>query len=557
MARRNIPKKTFGKEQWAPTAQVAGNKERLHETPDVNLSGGNHFATRERAHDLIRFMRSLPDRDLVLRKIGKSITSLQELLTDSHLESVWSIRCSAISGAQWFMAPGEGGGRKEQEAADNFAEQLKALDVSRIIEEMMDAVAYGYVPMEILWKKDGDFWGIENIVGKSPQWFEFDPDNRLLFRGDGSIAEPVPDNRFLLIQHRQSYLNPYGDKTFSKCFWPVTFKKKGWQWWTVFIEKYGGAFLYGKYPNNFSDELQTKLLDALNRMVSDAVAIFPEGSEVTIESLANKGSVSNVHLEYINAANAEISKAVLGQTLTTELSGKAGSYATAQTHNLVREGLAKADRSRISAAFDRLARMYTLYNFGSTVIPPQFTFIENEELYIEQVKRDVQLYSIGWRPTKAYIAREYAIPEEDFSVDNETQTEKSGSAFDVEKESVRRFNRDHARSTGDGKKQRKSGFLRSLFRSFVLWFASKREKIRTKDKRLMKEFSDLMLESGQEAIDAQIERYVDALGTVDDFEDARAALLTAYNKQDYGEFASTIDEVRFVAQGLGGTHGKR
>jgi phage gp29-like protein len=417
------------------------------------------------------------------------------------------------------------------------------------IEEMMDAVAYGYAPIEILWKRDGDFWGIENLVGKPPQWFEFDADNRLVFKGIGIAVEPVPDNRFLLVQHRQSYSNPYGDKTFSKCFWPVTFKTKGWEWWTVFIEKYGGAFMYGKYPNNTSKESQEELLDSLDRMVVDAVAIFPEGSEITIDALANKGSVSTVHLAYINAANAEISKAILGQTLTTEL-GKTGSYAAAQTHNLVRKDLAKADRIRISAAFDRLARIYTLYNFGTAILPPRFTFVEDEELYTEQVKRDVQLYRIGWRPTKAYIAREYVIPEEDFNVADGTAQEGSGA----EGEPVRQFKGSQGTC---GCYHEKPRFFKRLFRSFISWFTSKEKAARTKEEGLMREFRDMMLEAGQEEIDGQIEQYVDALGTVNNFEDARAALLTAQGKHDYGTFAELIDEVRFVGQGLGGTYGKR
>jgi phage gp29-like protein len=86
----------------------------------------------------------------------------------------------------------------------------------------------------------------------------------------------------------------------------VTFKKNGFRWWTVFVEKYGGAFLYGKYPNNAGSQFKAELLAALENMISDAVAIAPEGSEITIESLANKGSVSTAHSEYIEAANKEI-----------------------------------------------------------------------------------------------------------------------------------------------------------------------------------------------------------------------------------------------------------
>jgi hypothetical protein len=73
----------------------------------------------------------------------------------------------------------------------------------------------------------------------------------------------------------------------------------------------------------------------------------------------------------------------------------------------------------------------------------------------------------------------------------------------------------------------------------------------------MKEFKTLMLEAGQEALDGQIENYIDALGNVENFKDARTAVDSVYAKNNYGDFAALIDEVRFVGQGLGGTRGKR
>jgi phage gp29-like protein len=207
-------------------------------------------------------MRTLPDPDPVLRKMRRDITALQELLIDSHMESVWSIRCSAASGAEWFCAVG-GNGAKEKEAREIFAEQLGRLDVPRIIEEMMDAVAYGYSPLEVIWVSDNGRWGIGDIVGKPPQWFEFDQENRLVFRAGVIGTEPLPENRFLIARHRPSYANPYGVKVFSKCYWSATFKRQGFQWWTVFVEKYGGAFMYGKYPSNANEQHKAELLRAL------------------------------------------------------------------------------------------------------------------------------------------------------------------------------------------------------------------------------------------------------------------------------------------------------
>ena len=206
--------------------------------------------------------------------------------------------------------------------------------------------------------------------------------------------------------------------------------------------------------------------------------------------------------------------------------------------------MAAADRRRVSECFNELAAIWCAYNFGVVVAPPKLEFVQDEDLQAPRAKRDVNLYAIGWRPKKSYITREYDIPEEDFELNHdgggETEAPPAPRAA-------------HSLLCGCTKNQYQSKFKTLL----TTLFANKKEKARIKDKRLMNEFKNLMLEAGQGAIDEQIKNYVDALGNVDDYKEAHNALLAAYSKNDYNKFAALIDEVRFVGQGLGGAHGKR
>jgi phage gp29-like protein len=541
-------RKNFAK--WAPDAHIGSEKKALSETRDVNLTGGDHFATRSRANDFIRLMRTLPDPDPVLRKMGRGITALQELLADSHLESVWSVRCAATSGAEWFMAAGDEGSR-EQEAADAFAGELKDMDVPRIIEEMMDAVAFGYSPLEVLWINKENLWGISNIVGKPPQWFEFNQDNRLILKTGILGTEELPENRFLLVQHRPSYANPYGVKVFSKCFWPVTFKKNGFRWWTVFVEKYGGAFMYGKYPSNVDDRFKQELLTALERMVADAVAIAPEGSEITITMAQDKSGSSGVHQAYISMANQEISKAVLGQTLTTEI-GDTGSYAAAQAHNLVREDLAAADRRRISAAFNRLAAVYTFYNFGADVAPPLFQFVKDEDLQSDRADRDVKIHQMGWGISKAYISREYGIPEEDLE---RTGEPSGGEPFPGFRRDPLIPEKEHPENCPCGCRNRNK--RRSLFHKLALLFANKDERELEQDADLIERFDTAILKAAQEETDETVDAFIDAAGQAHNFDDVFEALGTVYDRRSPARCAALIDEVRYASSQIGAKTGQK
>jgi hypothetical protein len=200
------------------------------------------------------------------------------------------------------------------------------------------------------------------------------------------------------------------------------------------------------------------------------------------------------------------------------------------------EDLAAADRRRICAAFNRLAAVYTLYNFGDAVNLPQFEFVRDEDLQLERVDRDVKLFNVGWRPKKTYITREYGIPEEDFDLAGGTG---KGAEF------ASRFNHASPRACCPADKPR-------LLDKFASLFASKEDKAALKDERLMGEFGETMLSAGQEEINALVEGFADALGTVNNLEDISAALLKQYRSQSSDTLAHLIDEVRYASQGIGG-----
>ena len=531
----------MSKKKWAPNARPDA-KDYAPET--------EHFATRPKANDFIRIMRYLPDPDPILKKMGRGISELQELLTDSHLESVWGVRCAAASGAEWFMAPAENGGAREQEAADAFAAELKGMDVPRIIEEMMDAVAYGYSPLEILWTPRDGRWGIQDIVGKPPQWFIFNSENRLLFKAGKFGTEELPENRFLLVRNRPSYANPYGVKAFSKCFWPVTFKRNGFRWWTVFVEKYGGAFTSGEYPLNTPQHIKDELLTALEKLAADSVAIFPEGTKINITTAGDKQGSSSVHEAFIQMCNAETSKAILGETLTTEI-GDTGSYAAAQTHNKVREDIAAADRRRIGAAFNGLAKLWTFFNFGEGVGSPTFEFVQDEDLQTNRADRDAKLCQQGWRPTKEYFMRQYGMHEDDFTI----QESYGGDSFPGFSQAapVGNAHENHVEKHFEGCPCgcQNVNKKRTPWHKFAALFASKEEKEREKNHRTMDQFEEKLLEDAQEETDKTIDALVDPLGHVNDYDEAIKVLESAYARLSPGNCAALISEARYAAGQIG------
>lgn len=369
------------------------------------------IATRKRALNFYSLANILPDPDIVLRKQGKDIRIYKELLCDPHVFACIQSRKSGVLSLNWEINRG----LDKDKNAEEIEKLLKKINIHKLISDILDATSYGYQPLEIIWKKSASGHVLPaKIIAKPPEWFCFDDDNNLKFRTkDNYYGEIVPDKKFLLAQNNPSYNNPYGERTLSRVFWSVTFKKGGLKFWVVFTEKYGMPHLIGKHPRGASKDETNTLADMLEDMVQDAIAVIPDDSSVEIQE-ANKSSSAEIYEKLIDKMNAEISKAILGQTLTTEI-GSTGSYAASNTHFAIRQDIVDADRKLVESVINQLIQWIYEINFSNQEVPV-FEMYEPEDVDLTLAQRDKILSETGVKFTKEYFIKAYGLEEEDFDI---------------------------------------------------------------------------------------------------------------------------------------------
>ena len=369
------------------------------------------IATRKRALNFYSLANILPDPDIVLRKQGKDMRIYKELLCDPHVFACTQSRKAGVLSLDWDINRG----LDKDENAQAIEDLLKKLDIHKLINDILESTLYGFQPLEINWKREKSGKILPaSIVAKPPEWFCFDDENNLKFRTkENYYGEIVPPKKFLLAQNNPSYNNPYGERTLSRVFWNVTFKKGGLKFWVVFTEKYGMPHLIGKHPRGATKEETDNLADLLEQMVQDAIAVIPDDSSVEIQE-ANKSSSAAIYEQLIDKMNAEISKAILGQTLTTEI-GSNGSYAASNTHMGIRQDIIDSDKKLVEQTINQLIQWIYEINFSNAEIPV-FELYQEEDVDLALAQRDKILFDSGVKFTKEYFIKTYGFDEEDIEI---------------------------------------------------------------------------------------------------------------------------------------------
>lgn len=372
----------------------------------------DEIAQAKDAQGFYNFLQKLPNPDIVLRTSGLGYKSLRDLKSNYQVGTCIESRKAGVTSKKWKL-------EKDDCSEKEFAfwtEIFKFLDVYKIIEDILEAPLFGFAPITIKYEADGSYVLPVELTPKPQEWFYFDTENNFYFNSKTKENDIIDlrNPKLLLPRHRAAFLNPYGECLLSRCYWNVVFINSSFDFWVRFIEKYGSPFAVGKFDRSMSNDEKKDLFKTLVNMVQDCVAVIPLDSTVELMEPAGKSASSEIYKDLIIKCENNISKVILGQTLTTDI-GSSGSYAASNTHQQVREDLILSDvRLCENTMNDFILKVHSI-NFDNTNVPV-FNLYDEEDIDQSLAERDNKVKTLGVNFTKDYIKKAYGYEDDDFEM---------------------------------------------------------------------------------------------------------------------------------------------
>lgn len=259
---------------------------------------------------------------------------------------------------------------EDQRRADMVREWLKRDELSDEIFDILDAVGKGISLTEIVWDTSAGQWWPARLERRDQRWFTFDRQTmqRPMLRGgiNGTgVAEPLPPFKFIDCRIKAKSGLPVRSGIARLAAWAWMFKAFTQRDWAIFSQTYGQPVRVGKYGNGATKEDKATLMRAVANIAGDCAAIVPDTMLIEFVESSNVTAGSDLYENRADWLDRQVSKAVLGQTGTTD--GKQGGLGDGgnKVHDGVREDIETSDCKAVSAPINRdLIRPWCDLEFG-------------------------------------------------------------------------------------------------------------------------------------------------------------------------------------------------
>jgi len=341
---------------------------------------------------------------------------------DTHLFSQLQTRKNAVLGLEYDVQP-YSDSAEDKKISEFISDNLFDInDLDDALLDALDAIGKGYSMLEIMWNVDNRravVGGLRWIHAKKALFYELGSGAweksyempRVATEDEPMNGEIMPP--FKMIYHRYKARSGYDTRAgiLRVCSWMYLFKNYSLKDWVGFMEVFGIPLRLGKYASGASESDKDALIAAISSLGSDAAGIISKNTEIEFVEAVKGNSTENPFRGLAEFCDAQMSKAILGQTLTTQ-EGKSGSYSLGQVHDLVRHDLIKADCEALAKTLRfQLLRPLVGYNFGWDKPLPwfKFKFEPPEDLKaISEVY--MNLSEIGYELTAEHISERFKVP---------------------------------------------------------------------------------------------------------------------------------------------------
>jgi phage gp29-like protein len=364
---------------------------------------------------------------------------------DGHLQSCLFTREMALAELGISILPHKERGRKEAkrrdkkiaefvedaiEGACGLDDEVRSFD--DLIAHMQGGVYHGHAVSQTVWTK-------RLIAGRQmvvPAGFRLHSQRRFKFRlddgqliwadrwgshGDGVDLQERFPGHYIVHQPRINGDVPAFEGLSRLLVWCALFRTWSIADWLKLAELSWKPWRIGKLNQDGREsgaEDVNKLWNILEQLTTNGVAVLPNNTEVDIrqpDGGSARAGRSNHH-ELCEFMGQEMSKAIVGQTLTTE-AGSKGARALGQVHDDLRKDIRNSDAKAVFSTLKRdLVRPLVRMNFGDVALPSGW-FDTDENVDAELFgKALVAFKAAGMRVPEKWAHDESGVPLPD---DNE------------------------------------------------------------------------------------------------------------------------------------------
>lgn len=269
---------------------------------------------------------------------------------DAHLFSVANTRRLAITGLEWGVVSAadvrEGVDRVLAEEVTAYCrEVLLGLETfEEVLQHLALAIGRNISIAEIVWDWDGEHLRPMEIHPIDFARIVFDEMDRwrILMEDEPQSGVAPPPNKFIAHTPHSVSGHPQRGGLLRVTAMVYLAKNLALKDWMIFAEIFGMPIRIARYEPAATADEKRELLRMLESLGSSAAGIFSRSVELQVIDGRRSGSQPpyKVLIEFLNR---EMSKAWLGQTLTTDISGQSGSVAASKVHEAVRRDILADD----------------------------------------------------------------------------------------------------------------------------------------------------------------------------------------------------------------------
>lgn len=296
--------------------------------------------------------------------------------------------------------------------ADMIRAWLKRDTLQGEIFHILDAIGKGISFTEIIWDTSEGSWQPAKLIPRTQRWFTFSPTDleTPLLRGLGE-DQPLPPMKFITARMVAKSGLTIRSGIARVALWAWMFKAFTQKDWAIFSQVYGQPIRVGKYATGATEEEKGQLRNAVFNIASDCAAIMPATMAIEFIESKTADKSGQLYMDRCNWLDQQISKAVLGQTATTD--AIAGGHAVGQEHRLVQEDIKRADCADLAAELNRdLIKPWIDLEFGPQKAYPRLVIRDAEKADIAGLSDALaKLVPQGLRVPQNWVRDKLGIPD--------------------------------------------------------------------------------------------------------------------------------------------------